>query len=107
MADFLSSKAKDKTTEPSVLDKKIEMRLIKVKRAHLTFVFNLEHQLKGMTKQQIDALTSTMKKAFGTSCTYKEAPEFGFGYAFAGDLAPRIRQYLIDNNHVTADAFKD
>ena len=105
MADFLPGKAKDKTTEPSVLDKKIEMRLIKVKRAHLTFVFNLEHQLKGMTKAQIDALTGTMKKAFGTSCTYKDT-EFGSGYAFAGDLAPRIRAYLIDNKILTDDAFK-
>lgn len=105
MAAFLPKKINDKTTEPSVLDKKVKMKFIKIKKAHLTFVYNLEHQLKGMTKKDIDNITKKMKIAFGTSCTYKNT-DFGFGYGFAGDLAPRIKAYFIDNKILAESAFE-
>lgn len=102
MNDFLPKKI-DQYAEPSVLDKKIEMKYIKDGRSHRTFVFNLELYIKDKTV--LDNLINKMKKSFGTQCAYKET-EFGFAYGFAGDLSSRIKQYLLDSKHVIPANFK-
>lgn len=99
--DILPKKI-DQCAEPSLVDKKIEMKYIKDGRSHRTFVFNLELYIK---KEDLNILINKMKKSFGTQCAYKET-EFGFAYGFAGDLTSRIKQYLLDSRHVTPENFK-
>jgi len=90
--------------EPSVLDKKVEIKYIKDGRAHRTFVFNLEVHIKD--KKLLDeTIINQMKKSFGTSCAYKET-EFGYAYGFAGDLGTKIKSFLIDKRYLTAANFK-
>lgn len=100
--DLLPKKV-DQGTEPSVTDKKIEMKYIKDGRSHRTFVFNLELYIKN--KEDLNKIINKMKKSFGTQCVYKET-EFGFAYGFAGDLSARIKQSLIESHLVTAENFK-
>jgi translation initiation factor 1 (eIF-1/SUI1) len=102
VSDLLVKKV-DHKIEPSVLDKKIEMKYIKDGRSYRTFVFNLELYIKN--NEILDKLINKMKKSFGTQCAYKET-EFGFAYGFAGDLAPRIKQYLIDSKLFVQENFK-
>src|ERR1700688_4332677 len=62
---------KSDQNEPSLTDKKIEMKYIKDGRAHRTFVFNLELHIKDK-KLLNNTIIPQMKKSFGTSCPYKE-----------------------------------
>ena len=89
--------------EPSVVDKKIEMKYIKDGRAYRTFIFNLELYIK--EKHALENLINKMKRSFGTSCAYKET-EFGFAYGFAGDLSVKIKQYLIETCKLPSENFK-
>lgn len=100
--DFIPKKG-DQCVEPSILDKKIEMKYIKDGKSQRTFIFNLELYIKN--KDDLANLINKMKKTFGTQCTYKET-EFGFGYGFAGDLSGRIKKFLIDGHYVTSENFK-
>lgn len=103
MINDLLPKKVDQGTEPSMTDKKIEMKYIKDGRSHRTFVFNLELYIKN--KEDLNKIINKMKKSFGTQCVHKET-EFGFAYGFAGDLSARIKQYLIESHLVTAENFK-
>jgi translation initiation factor 1 (eIF-1/SUI1) len=102
MNDILVKKVTDEP-DPSVLNKKIEMRHVKDGKAYRTFVFNLEHFIK--EKQTLNTIINGLKKTLGTSCAYKET-EFGFGYGFAGDCATKIKYYLINKNYAVSDNFK-
>lgn len=102
MNDILVKKVTE-GPDPSYLDKKIEMRYVKDGKAYRTFVFNLEHFIKG--KKELDEIVHGIKKTFGTSCAYKET-EFGVGYGFAGDCSTKIKRYLIDKKVVTSENFK-
>jgi len=97
-------KKSDQGGEPSVLDKKIEIKYIKDGRAYRTFVFNLEVHIKDK-KLLDDTIINQMKKSFGTSCVYKET-EFGCAYGFAGDLGIKIKSFLIDKRYLTVANFK-
>lgn len=100
--DFLPKKV-DQSVEPSITDKKIEMKYIKDGRSHRTFVFNLELYIKN--KEDLNKIINKMKKSFGTQCAHKET-EFGFAYGFSGDLSARIKQYLLESHLVTVENFK-
>jgi translation initiation factor 1 (eIF-1/SUI1) len=104
MDDFIKKPTSGVKTEPAIEDKKIEFRLIKEKKFK-TYMFNLELYVKDPV--QLETILRNLKKSLGTSCAAKDTEtEFGRGYGFGGDFSRKIKKYLIDNGHVTKEAFK-
>jgi len=103
MDDFLKRNNDNSTQGPSEEVKKIEFKFIKEKRASRTYVFNLEHFIKDET--ELKNLVRNIKISLGTACIKNET-EFGTGYGFNGDFAPKIKNYLLENRVVEKDAFK-
>ena len=97
---------KDKLTciNPSILDKKIELKTIKQKKTIRTFVFGLEVYIEKPT--QMNKIIKELKTNLGTSCVNMNIDNFGFGYGFCGEHIDRIKTYLIDKKYVSFDDFK-
>ena len=103
MDDFLKRNDDTSTKGPSEEAKKLEFKFIKEKRASRTYIYNLEHFVKD--EQELKNLVRNIKISLGTSCI-KNDTEFGTGYGFNGDFAPKIKAYLLNQRIVDKDAFK-
>lgn len=86
--------------EPSVMDKKIDIKYMKDGKSHRTFVYNLEYYIpdKKVREQHI----KKMQQQFGTSCAYKST-SFGNAYGFGGDFSAKIKEYLLSNTNGSID----
>jgi hypothetical protein len=101
MDSFLKKNNDDVKAAPAE-EKKIEFKCIKEKKCMRTYMFNLEHFISDA--KQLDIATTGIQKAIGTGCTKKET-DFGIGYGFNGDLAKRIKKYLLDKKLVVENNF--
>jgi translation initiation factor 1 (eIF-1/SUI1) len=74
--------------------KKIFFKYLKKKKAHVTYIYNLELYVK-----DIEATIKKLKSALGTS-GFEDETAFGKAYGFNGDMKVRIIKYLLDNKLV-------